>query len=187
MSEVAMAPRISRQKIESGRPATAGSLEEAGRPFAIAGSRADVQSKTCRLLGGRSVVGTADPADPFSAHMIIVGGLPNKAVNHLNRNLTVMGREAFEQAIGVTSRTLQRWEKQPAQKLSQEQGGRVWKFAELLTRATAVLGSQPEAEKWFERPAIGLNQQRPIDLLSTPAGVELVEDYLGRLAHGVYT
>lgn len=180
-----MAPRSFRQSV--GKLPNAGGFEDAGHPIEMTGSRADVQSRTCRLLGGRSVVGAADPADPFSAHMIIVGGLPNKAVNHLNGSLTVMGREAFEQAIGVTARTLQRWEKQPAQKLSHEQGGRVWKFAELLTRATGVLGSQAEAETWFERPAIGLNQQRPIDLLSTPAGVELVEDYLGRLSHGVYT
>ncbi len=39
----------------------------------------------------------------------------------------------------------------------------------------------------FERPAIGLDQQRPVDLLTTPAGVKLVEDYLGRLEYDVYT
>ncbi|TIY10108.1 MAG: DUF2384 domain-containing protein, partial [Mesorhizobium sp.] len=39
---------------------------------------------------------------------------------------------------------------------------------------------------WLERPAIGLDQRRPIDLLATPAGVELVEDYLERLEYGVY-
>jgi putative toxin-antitoxin system antitoxin component (TIGR02293 family) len=50
-----------------------------------------------------------------------------------------------------------------------------------------VLGSQEEAEKWLERPAIGLDQERPIDLLTTPAGVKLVEDYLGRLEYDVYT
>lgn len=42
-----------------------------------------------------------------------------------------------------------------------------------------------EAEQWLERPAIGLDQRRPIDLLGTPAGVELVEDYLERLEYGV--
>jgi putative toxin-antitoxin system antitoxin component (TIGR02293 family) len=41
-----------------------------------------------------------------------------------------------------------------------------------------------EAEQWLERPAIGLNQHKPIDLLATPAGVELVEDFLVRLEHG---
>jgi putative toxin-antitoxin system antitoxin component (TIGR02293 family) len=36
------------------------------------------------------------------------------------------------------------------------------------------------------QPAIGLDQRPPIDLLTTPAGVELVEDYLGRLEYEVY-
>jgi putative toxin-antitoxin system antitoxin component (TIGR02293 family) len=70
--------------------------------------------------------------------------------------------------------------------LSPEQSGRAWKFAEILAKATEVFGSQEEAERWLEHPAMGLNRQRPIDLLATPAGVELVEDFLTRLAYGVY-
>ena len=35
-----------------------------------------------------------------------------------------------------------------------------------------------------QRPAVGLDQRRPIDLLTTPAGVELVEEHLGRLEYG---
>ena len=49
-----------------------------------------------------------------------------------------------------------------------------------------MLGSRTEAEQWLERPAIGLNQRRPIDLLATTAGVEIVENYLERIEHGVY-
>lgn len=83
-------------------------------------------------------------------------------------------------------RTYQRRKDTPSKPLSQEQSGRTWKFAEILAKATDVLGSQAEAEQWLERPAIGLDQRRPIDLLSTPAGIELVEDYLERLEYGVY-
>jgi putative toxin-antitoxin system antitoxin component (TIGR02293 family) len=39
----------------------------------------------------------------------------------------------------------------------------------------------------MERPAIGLDQRRPIDLLTTPAGAELVETFLERLEYGVYS
>jgi putative toxin-antitoxin system antitoxin component (TIGR02293 family) len=74
----------------------------------------------------------------------------------------------------------------PARPLSLEQSGRTWKFAEILARATAVFGSQQEAEQWLERPAIGLDQRRPLDLLATQAGVRLVEDFLQRLEYGVY-
>jgi putative toxin-antitoxin system antitoxin component (TIGR02293 family) len=71
--------------------------------------------------------------------------------------------------------------------LSREQSGRTWKLAEVLAKATSVLGSQAEAEQWLERPALGLDQRRPIDLLSTPAGIALVEDFLERVEFGVYT
>src|SRR5260370_9472837 len=71
--------------------------------------------------------------------------------------------------------------------LNQEQSGRTGKFAEILAKATTIFGSQERAEQWLEKPATGLNQRRPIDLLSTPAGVELVEDFLERLEYGVYT
>lgn len=86
----------------------------------------------------------------------------------------------------MSLRTFQRRKDAPDKPLSQEQSGRTWKFAEILAKATDVFGSQEEAEQWLERPAIGLDQRRPIDLLATPAGVELVEQYLTRLAYGVY-
>jgi putative toxin-antitoxin system antitoxin component (TIGR02293 family) len=63
---------------------------------------------------------------------------------------------------------------------------RTRKFAEILTKATAVFGSQQEAKRWLEQPAIGLNRRRPIDLLAAPAGAKLVEDFLTRLEFGVY-
>ncbi len=57
----------------------------------------------------------------------------------------------------------------------------------LLLRASRVLGSQEAAERWLEHPAIGLDRRRPIDLLATPSGAKMVEDYLTRIEYGVYT
>jgi putative toxin-antitoxin system antitoxin component (TIGR02293 family) len=76
--------------------------------------------------------------------------------------------------------------KSPSNPLSPEQSGRTWKFAEILAKAASVLGSQQAAESWLERPATGLDQRRPIDLLATPAGIELVEEFLERMEYGVY-
>ena len=60
-------------------------------------------------------------------------------------------------------------------------------YAEILKKATEVFGSQSEAEAWLERPAMALERRKPIDLLSTSAGVEAVENHLTRLEYGVYT
>jgi putative toxin-antitoxin system antitoxin component (TIGR02293 family) len=93
---------------------------------------------------------------------------------------------SLEKAVGISLRTFQRRKADPAKLLNREQSGRTWKFAEILAKATVVLGSRAEAEQWLERPAMGLNQRRPIDLLATTAGVEIVENYLERIEHGVY-
>lgn len=138
------------------------------------------------LLGGPKVVGKY-PADPLAAHEMLVRGLPNVAVMHLLSGMKSLARETVEGAIGMSARTRQRREKHPTESLSPDQAGRTWKFAELLAHATSVFGSRDAAEKWLAAPAIGLDRRRPIDLLSTPAGVELVEDYLGRIEYGVYT
>ena len=34
---------------------------------------------------------------------------------------------------------------------------------------------------------MGLDQRRPLDPLATPAGVKIVQDFLGRLEYGGYT
>ncbi|WP_207462074.1 antitoxin Xre/MbcA/ParS toxin-binding domain-containing protein [Azospirillum sp. SYSU D00513] len=57
----------------------------------------------------------------------------------------------------------------------------------MLARATELFGSQEEAEEWLDRPAMGLNKNRPLHLLATPAGVEMVKDFLTRLEYGAYT
>jgi len=50
-----------------------------------------------------------------------------------------------------------------------------------------VFGDQAAAENWLAKPAMALDERRPVDLLSSPAGVEMVEQLLGRLEYGVYT
>lgn len=142
--------------------------------------------KVAALLGGTRIL-SRRLTSALDAHELLMQGLPASAVDHLVGSLVFIGKtESLEKAVGMSLRTWQRRKEAPSRPLSQEQSGRAWKFAEILARATDVLGTQAEAEQWLERPAIGLDQRRPIDLLGTPAGVELVEDYLQRLAYGVY-
>jgi putative toxin-antitoxin system antitoxin component (TIGR02293 family) len=137
------------------------------------------------LLGGPKVIGKY-PLDPLAAHELLEQGLPNVAVRHLIMSMAVIAPDSLESVIGMSARTRQRREKHPGELLSQDQAARTWKFAEILTRATSIFGARADAEQWLVEPATGLDRRRPIDLLSTPAGVELVEDFLGRLEYGVY-
>lgn len=138
------------------------------------------------LLGGRRFLGR-EIDNNLDAHDLIVEGLPTRALGHLIDGLSQLGlSDSLDKAVGISLRTWQRRKDEPARLLSPEQSGRTWKFAEILAQATTVFGTQAEAEAWLERPAIGLNRRKPIDLLATPAGVELVETYLTQIAYGVY-
>jgi len=142
--------------------------------------------RVTRLLGGARVF-RHPPATPLEAHDLLRKGLPNTALVHLVATLPLLKKpESLEKAVGISLRTFQRRKDAPAQPLNLEQSGRAWKFAEILAKATEVFGSQGEAEAWLDRPALGLDNRRPLDLLSTPAGVEMVEEFLERLAYGVY-
>ncbi|MGH6961888.1 MAG: type II RES/Xre toxin-antitoxin system antitoxin [Dongiaceae bacterium] len=142
--------------------------------------------RVAELLGGVKVL-RHRLKNALDVHEALATGLPGAALTHLIDNLVTLHDPAsIEKAVGISRRTFQRRKVAPRKPLSQEQSGRTWKFAEILAKATAVLGSQAEAEQWLERPAIGLDQRLPIDLLATPAGVRIVEDYLERLEHGVY-
>ena len=146
----------------------------------------DLTDRTARLMGGARVL-RHKLANPLDVHDAIEAGLPGAALHHLVDKLTVLEQDAaLERAMGMSRRTLQRSKTAPERPLSSEQSGKAWKFAEVLALATDVLGSQDAAERWLSEPAIGLNQRRPIDLLQTPAGTELVETLLRRIDFGVY-
>lgn len=142
--------------------------------------------KVADLLGGDTTL-SRSVSGPLDAHRLLLDGLPAPAFNHLASRLTVIGKtELIEKAVGMSLRTFQRSKEAGDKALNAEHSGRAWKFAEILARATDVFGSQADAETWLDRPAMGLDQNRPIDLLATPAGVELVEEHLTRLEYGVY-
>jgi putative toxin-antitoxin system antitoxin component (TIGR02293 family) len=124
---------------------------------------------------------------PIDAHEILVVGLPGPALTNLIVRLGDVGRtKYFEKAIGISQRTVQRRKDAPHWRLTPEQSGRAWKFAEVFAKSSEVLGSEEEAKRWLEAPAMALDQRRPIDLLASPAGTELVENLLVQLEFGVY-
>ena len=120
------------------------------------------------------------------AHELVMRGLPAAAMVKLFAVLTLSTADVLE-AIGVSERSYARRKAAPKTRLPVGESERVWRFAEVVAHATRVFGSQAEAESRLNRPAIGLDQRKPIDLLRTHPGARLVQDYLTRIEHGVYS
>ena len=142
------------------------------------------------LLGGRSILRRLIH-DEAEAHLRIVEGIPTRAMLRLVSDLHVLTTPALLVVMGMSPRNFQRRKKavqrNPAASLTVDEGSRLWKFTEILAQATQTLGSQEAAEKWLNSPQVGLNDRRPVDLLTTAPGAGLVEELLIRLEYGVYT
>jgi len=136
------------------------------------------------LLGGRRVL-RRQVATEEDAHELVLRGIPAEAMARLFALLSFPSSVLLT-TIGVSERSFARRKAAPKTLLPVDESERLWRFAEVLAHATRVFGSQGEAERWLDRPAIGLDQRKPIDLLRTYPGTRLVSEYLMRIEHGVY-
>lgn len=160
--------------------------EPRARRSAAAGAAAvAVSADAIEFMGGRRLFKQL-PQSRAEIHGALVKGLPYAVLVHLVDHLSALSADEIADAVGISSRTLRRQKEQPDKPMPADLASKTWLFAETLAQASAVFGSRDAAERWMARPAMGLDGARPIDLLRTLQGAELVTEFLGRLEHGVY-
>lgn len=123
--------------------------------------------------------------EPLVVHDMVTRGLPVLLARTMMDSYELVERDAVLQAIGVSERTLQRG-KDADRRLDSNASDRLLRLAAITEHAIDVLGSQDEAERWLLKPALALDQRRPIDLLQSSEGTELVKALLTRMDYGVY-
>jgi putative toxin-antitoxin system antitoxin component (TIGR02293 family) len=143
------------------------------------------QGGAADLLGGTALL-KRKVRSRLDVHDVLEHGIPSGAFNFLLSRVKVLEPDAVRKAVGLSVRTVQRRNQTPRKPLSPEQSGRAWKFAEVLAQATDVLGGQDAAEQWLNTPALAFERRRPVELLSTAVGAEMVERLLTQIDHGVY-
>ncbi len=126
------------------------------------------------------------PQSRAEIHGALVKGLPYSVLVNIVDHLSALKPTEIADAVGISTRTLRRQKEQPNKAMPPDLASKTWQFAETLAQASAVFGGREAAERWMARPAMGLDGARPIDLLRTLQGAELVTEFLGRLEHGVY-
>lgn len=120
----------------------------------------------------------------LDVHEALVAGLPSRSmVKAIPEGISV---QLLLPAFGMSLRTFMRIKAEPTRRLGVEQSSRVWRFAELIDKASDVLGGRDLAVEWMREPAMALENRRPIELLATSVGAQLVEDVIERMRYGVY-
>lgn len=110
-------------------------------------------------------------------------GLPKRTLDSIAYKLNIT-MERLSQLLHISHRTLQR--KAPGDHLSVHISEQILAIAELIRRGTEVLGGERELEVWLHSELPALNDRKPIDLMDTGFGVQMLLRILGRIEHGVY-
>jgi putative toxin-antitoxin system antitoxin component (TIGR02293 family) len=142
--------------------------------------------ETADLLGGQRVL-KANVTSEVQAHRLVLEGIPSAAMAGLAAAFDRIAVDQILRALGVSQRSFARRKASPRSRLPSDESGRLWQFAGILAQAKRVFGSIEEAEEWLQRSAPALGGERPIDLVRTPPGAQLVSQYLTRIEYGVYT
>lgn len=93
-------------------------------------------------------------------------------------------QEQLARILGVTGRTVHRWEALEADPsgLARQQ---LERLIELVQLADSLFGK--EANVWWEKPNPTLQKKSPKDVLLSPHGLEDVRSVLGRIEWGIST
>ena len=68
-----------------------------------------------------------------------------------------------------------------------EESDKLARVARAIAQAEETMQDATKAHAWLRRPNRALGGERPLDLLATEGGARLVEQTLGRIAHGVFS
>lgn len=113
-----------------------------------------------------------------------VKGSPPNQVPALRMALG-MSQEALAQTLGVSSRTIARWEEGAATP-SPLALTRLRLLGEIREKARKLFKGK-EAQAWLRSPNPVLRGRPPLEHLRAPGGLEEVRDLLGRIEWGIPT
>lgn len=138
-------------------------------------------SQVARILGGQKVLGTR-----LQSRMDLVElanrGLTKDAVSNLARHLSLSLKD-MAALLPITERSLQRYTSK--HHLNPTVSEQVLQIAGAVARGKEVFGGKDRFLAWANQPSTALSNKRPLDLLGSRFGTDLVLDELGRIEHGI--
>lgn len=114
--------------------------------------------------------------------------LPAASVLQLIARFPSLRRQGLlKSIIGISGHALKgRVTRNPESKLTPQESHLARQLAEIFILATEVIGSEDAANMWMTKPAFGLGNMVPLDLMHGAEGIESVRVHLTRLQFGVY-
>jgi putative toxin-antitoxin system antitoxin component (TIGR02293 family) len=144
-------------------------------------SRLEFQ-KVVNVLGGTKVVGKASIDRLQDLLLLSRDGLPFESFLSVSQSAQ-LGEEETRGAIGMPKRTLER--RKVAKRLDASEAERLVSLARVIAQAREVFSDEDKARTWLLSRSRALGA-RPIELVGSAIGNEVVLSELARIEHGVF-
>lgn len=105
---------------------------------------------------------------------------------HKIRKTTPLSKEEWAEYLSLSTKTLQRHQKDPKYLFKPIYTEKIIELAEVISFGKEVFGSTAKFYAWLNTPSFALGNQKPIELSKTSYGKELVMDELNRIDHGIF-
>jgi putative toxin-antitoxin system antitoxin component (TIGR02293 family) len=109
-------------------------------------------------------------------------GLSKGEVSRLAKHLSI-GLKEMAPLLSVNLRTIQRYSAERI--FSRTISERILRIALVVSRGEAVFGDREQFRIWLKEPNRAMAGNRPLDLLVSDFGIDMILDQLGRIEHGI--
>lgn len=142
------------------------------------------ENRMLDFLGGAGWEETSESAGPLQVIELVRKGIPRSAFDVFS-NKSSLSRSRISSIIHISDRSIQRRKKD--QRLSVNSSEKLVELARLFALGEEVFENLDLFKKWIEAPSIALGGYKPIDMLDTSLGFDMVRAELLRIEHGVYS
>lgn len=136
-----------------------------------------------RHLGGSESLGRPVESE-IDLVRLVRAGLPPSALETAIDHGVLSRREA--ETLIIPRRTLAH-RKSRGESLTTDESDKLVRIVRVAALAEETFQDDEKAHGWLRDENRALGGERPIDLLETEGGARLVEQILGRIAHGVFS
>jgi len=110
-------------------------------------------------------------------------GIQTKYINKIQK-FTSLSDQELSSILPISQRQLFRY---PAEhNLNKEITSHLIQIIELFQKGYNLFGKE-KFKIWIRTSNKVLNKNKPIDIMDTSIGIEMIEDVIGRIEHGVYS
>lgn len=142
-----------------------------------------VPSISSFLGKNKSSAGNDDTPNKHQYISMIREGVKMQTLEHLMKATEISSNE-MAAIMHTSERTLRRYT--PDTTLNPEQSERIIELARLFTRGSEVFGSLNSFKQWMNSSILAFGNKMPKEFLDTSLGIEILQEELGRIEHGIF-